>query len=518
MAFDYQAWLSRFPGTNFHELNIDWLIEQVKILGREFVEFEALNTVTYGGIWSIDQNYPRWTIVSSDSGNGYISIKPVPAGITIDNTDYWMKLYDFVTALGALEARVTALEGSVGSLSGTVTSLGNRVGSLELNITAIQTALTNSYKFANSDYSERTFLFIGDSYTGGLGPGITPWHEVMCNFLHPKAYYMSAEGGEGFQTNAGKHYLDRINDFIGASTATQRQSITDLFIVGGYNDIEGGVTDIISASNNPYNMTKCVEKCRQFFPNARIIIAMVARTPIDYLRGPHNITYINRCAMAYREGANELGCLYVMGSEVMLHDYRWYDSTHVHPNQLGCNYLGHFMAQWMVSGSWSFNYESNNARQIVFDHDSTTVVDGHNTVVSGGDAAFTELLTDEGVIIHCTDFSGVLSAGGSGSFDCSPAQTVAANTFNLGRINKATGAYFSFLGASNKTKIGVNVTFKDNSNGTHNIPGILTWSDNNELLLNLQYIDNSGNWLTVNGINTIWSLSGFTITLPLHSC
>ena len=285
MAFDYQAWLSRFPGTNFHELNIDWLIDQVKALGAEFKEFEAINTIKLEGIWDISKNYGVWSVVTDDNGDGYISIQPVPAGIQIDNTEYWMKLYDFVTALGALTARVSALEGTTASQGQAITALQGSIGTLQTAITKLNTYKDNRTR---SSFNDRNILFVGDSYTNG-GNVTKKWYETMCETINPGHYYVSTEGGEGFSAGAGKHYLDRINDFINSQTTAVCQSITDLFITGGYNDITATITDIQSAPSNPYNMQKCVELCRQHFPNATIYIAYFARTPLVKGNGRHNI-------------------------------------------------------------------------------------------------------------------------------------------------------------------------------------------------------------------------------------
>ena len=48
------------PYTDFHEMNLDWIIKQVKALAREMHGFEAANKVEYAGIWNITQQYAAW--------------------------------------------------------------------------------------------------------------------------------------------------------------------------------------------------------------------------------------------------------------------------------------------------------------------------------------------------------------------------------------------------------------------------------------------------------------------------
>ena len=519
------GFFDNYPYTDFHELNLDWVIARIKELTQEMINFEAANKITYAGVWNIAQGYPAWAVVTDSTGNGYISIQPVPAGVQIDNTAYWMKLYDFVTALGNLDQRVTSLEGAVSSLSGTVSNLNTRVGNAETSVSNLNTAVTNlsnsftTYKNNRfkSTFSDRNILFVGDSYTNG-GNVTKKWYETMCETILPGHYYVSTEGGEGFSAGAGKHYLDRIQDFINTSTAEVRNSITDLFITGGYNDITGTATDIINDPTNPYCMQKCVELARANFPNATIYIGYFARTPLVTGNTRHNIIYIERTATSYREGARFLNCKYIHNSEIMLHDYRWFDSDNVHPNQTGHNYLGHFMAQWFMNGTWSFNTDgNNNVRALSITHPDT-VVEGHKCKLDPvlGLYAY-EQLTDEGVFVRILNITSAVTEGGSSSYDCSPATSIAADTFNLGHINDTNfRAYFSLLGSNDSMKFAVNCVIRDGSNNYHDVPGIITVSSNNEILLNFLKM-NGNNYQNYTGLNNV-IISGIEFVLPLHSC
>ena len=516
--FDYHAWLNRFPGTNFHELNIDWIVEQLKALGSEMAEFEALNTITLDGIWDISKQYSRYTIVTDSNGDGYISLEPVPAGIQIDNTDYWMKLYDFVTALGVLDGRVTTLEGTVSNLSGRMTTAEGNITSLQGSINALNTYKANRTR---SSFTDRNILFVGDSYTNGGNISGKKWYETMCDTINPGHYYVSTVGSEGFGLTCAKHYKDRIQDFIDNNSAAICQSITDLFITGGYNDITNTITDIQSASNNPYNMEKCVELIRQHFPNATIYIGYFARTALDKANGSrHNIINIERTATAYREGARWLGCKYIDRSEIMLHDYRLFDSDNVHPNQDGHNFLGHYVAQWFMNGAWSYNTTSNNnIRALLLTHNAADCVEGHMTKISpafGTDNLY-EQLTDEGVIIKMIDVAGSVTDGNN-AFDCSPVTSVSANTFNLGYFNPPNyRAYFSLLGSNGSFRVMGTALIKDNSNVFHNIPCVISFTSNNEILLNFQEM--SGNsYLHLDGLHDISYIAGFEAVIPLHAC
>lgn len=87
------GFFNNFPYTNFHEMNIDWLISELKKLENYVKEYTAHNKVTYAGIWDIRKQYPQWAIVTAGNST-YMSNKPVTSGIEITNKEYWMKLSD----------------------------------------------------------------------------------------------------------------------------------------------------------------------------------------------------------------------------------------------------------------------------------------------------------------------------------------------------------------------------------------------------------------------------------------
>ena len=90
------SFLNQFPYSDFHEMNLDWIIKQVKALTSEMQGFEAANKVTYAGVWNITKQYTAWSVVLDNAtASMYIATQPVPVGINISNTDYWMLVSAF---------------------------------------------------------------------------------------------------------------------------------------------------------------------------------------------------------------------------------------------------------------------------------------------------------------------------------------------------------------------------------------------------------------------------------------
>lgn len=87
-----------FPYTNFHELNLDWILQQIQSIEQELKNFIQSNTIKYADPigWDITQSYESNTVViDAHTGNAYISTKPVPNGIHVTNTDYWTPIFNY---------------------------------------------------------------------------------------------------------------------------------------------------------------------------------------------------------------------------------------------------------------------------------------------------------------------------------------------------------------------------------------------------------------------------------------
>ena len=88
--------INQFPYMDAHEMNLDWIIRTCKQILNAMEGFEAANTVEYKGLWNITEQYPKWSIVL-DENTQYMMIckQPVPKGIAITNTNYWMVVAPF---------------------------------------------------------------------------------------------------------------------------------------------------------------------------------------------------------------------------------------------------------------------------------------------------------------------------------------------------------------------------------------------------------------------------------------
>lgn len=89
--------MNRFPYTDFHELNADWMIRTMMELINQVENFVSLNAIKYADPiqWNITKQYEKNTVVIDPlTGTAYISVQPVPMGVALTNTDYWTVVFD----------------------------------------------------------------------------------------------------------------------------------------------------------------------------------------------------------------------------------------------------------------------------------------------------------------------------------------------------------------------------------------------------------------------------------------
>ena len=102
-----------YPYTNFHEMNLDWILEQMIELRSDMRNFVNQNTIKYADPiqWNITTQYEANTVViEPNSGNAYISSEPVPAGVAISNEDYWSVIGNFSVLYESIKESIAAAD------------------------------------------------------------------------------------------------------------------------------------------------------------------------------------------------------------------------------------------------------------------------------------------------------------------------------------------------------------------------------------------------------------------------
>lgn len=89
--------IHKAPYTNFHDLNLDWIIEVLNEFNTRLTNFVSLATIKYADPlqWNITNQYEANTVVVDSNGNAYLSVQPVPSGVSLDRTEFWTKIGNF---------------------------------------------------------------------------------------------------------------------------------------------------------------------------------------------------------------------------------------------------------------------------------------------------------------------------------------------------------------------------------------------------------------------------------------
>lgn len=323
--FNFNHWLNRFPGTNFHELNIDWLVEAVKDIAKELQHFELVNQISYQGIWDITKQYPAWSIVT-DNNDGYVSLQPVPVGINITNSDYWTKISNFSQELA---------------------NLGNRVIALEQDVDDIQDDIT--YLKGLIDNSTRKIMCISDSY--GLTPNTSEsWIPNLqrCLGISNANFYRSQANGAGFiGVYPNVTFVKQIQALANNMTSDEKNKITDIVIAGGFNDA-GHLNVDFTESDLRDAIDECISYINSTFPNAHTYLVYLGWSVNSF--AIHST--IRRVMNIYTQEALHIGeRISVIDDINWMHRIALVDGTGYHPNGICGGAIGQSIASVLNGGT-----------------------------------------------------------------------------------------------------------------------------------------------------------------------
>lgn len=101
--------IHKAPYTNFHDLNLDWIIDTLNDFNARLTNFVSLATIKYADpiLWDITSQYEANTVVVDSQGNAYLSVQPVPSGVSLDRTEYWTKIGNFDELFANVKKAIT---------------------------------------------------------------------------------------------------------------------------------------------------------------------------------------------------------------------------------------------------------------------------------------------------------------------------------------------------------------------------------------------------------------------------
>ena len=292
---------NHYPYTNAHELNLDWILMKVKELGIKMDEFVVKNSIIFKGAWNIVDQYPAWSVVVHNNSM-YIATQAVPSGVDISNNDYWQLLFNFNSSLA----------------------------------------------------TNRKVIMIGDSYGEQNDGSVLRWFwEIFRDALgltDDVNFWHSFQSGAGFGNG---HFLSQLQTI--ANTIADKDSITDVFVCGGWNDSD--VTQPYGPDSVFYPAVQAFDDyVKATFPYANISLAHISwGDPEIFGNGVHDQMPVS--IRRYSEQSSK-GWRVLAGTEHILHRYDTgiWQSDGAHPANGGQSYLGTYLPSAFLTGSCDINY------------------------------------------------------------------------------------------------------------------------------------------------------------------
>lgn len=280
------AFGENFPYTNFHDLNMDWIIQTIKNLNEKFDK--AINSkIEFADPlqWDITKQYESLTLVV-DNNNAYLSMKPVPAGIAITNPDYWQNVFD---------------------MSGIYEMIEDLKDEMETN------------------NSTRHLLYLGDSYSTYYSGKL--FTEVVSRIGIPASQcHNVAVSGSSF-SDPSNSFISQLQNYSG-----DKNEITDILVVGGINDAVASY--VTSASALQTAIEAFASYAEQNYPNAKVHIAYVGGClPSSSMYSVHPARAQEWALWGYTTVARTLN-FRVLHTWNAIHDSIYnYNADGIHPSQ-----------------------------------------------------------------------------------------------------------------------------------------------------------------------------------------
>ena len=148
-----------FPHTRNYDSDLGFIIKKLDELTTRYNNFFDYNSIRFHDPveWSIEIAYPAWNIVyNPQDENLYISIKAVPAGIDIFNTDFW-------SAVSPLKVDIDFSDSSVNAIANK--TVKHALDILTANISDLNAALASEINVRIFDISRLDSAIITESET-----------------------------------------------------------------------------------------------------------------------------------------------------------------------------------------------------------------------------------------------------------------------------------------------------------------------------------------------------------------
>lgn len=97
-----------FPHTRTYDTDLGWLIHAFKDISAKLDQYLENAVITFADpiTWDITEQYTALTCVIDSDGTAYLSKQPVPAGVDISNTNYWLPIFNYDDNINTLRDQI----------------------------------------------------------------------------------------------------------------------------------------------------------------------------------------------------------------------------------------------------------------------------------------------------------------------------------------------------------------------------------------------------------------------------
>lgn len=220
----------------------------------------------YAGNWDASRNYEPLTIVTDANGNSFTSLKDVPAGTQLNNSDYWIQTSSFSSAVEQLRVRMNVAEDDINTLNDKTDGINERIDGVDERINEVDVDIENINNKINS--LAKNAVFLGNSYAIGVN-GVTGIYEKVKHIYENSSLYHSSGCSVLPYTNNGNRTFINLLSSVPAS-----DEILDVIILAAVGDErsmqEYSTSDFIGTFRNAIATLETAIRTK--FPNVNNIV------------------------------------------------------------------------------------------------------------------------------------------------------------------------------------------------------------------------------------------------------
>lgn len=354
----------------------------IQYIGARYVPIFYQNSLDpTSSEWEPNVTYEPLTWVSLPNGYMYISKKEVPAntGTPASNPQYWFEAGQYNAYIQSLQDQIDDMQDATipGSLQDQINNNASDISTLNSTVTTLTTTTiptiqsnitTLNNKVAALEIpktvKDKHVVFLGDSY--GETPGEYP--DIIQGIVGFDEYYNICAGSTGFtgkentqDQSVGLEWKTILSNWVVLQTADTLNGITDVYVVGGFNDNYS--TDV--ATIKTY-IEAFMTYATAVLPNAQFHLGFCAwcgpgtiTTPTESQPGSvFRARLANKVYVAYSQ-CLDYGMSFIDGLNVALHNYSvCFMSDNYHPSSTGEKRIARALLNYILGSTANTTYNT----------------------------------------------------------------------------------------------------------------------------------------------------------------